>query len=83
LQLSPVLVHDESSVQEERIHRKGVHFVCDSTQCQLSATHRSAHQDVQGATEECLKLQQVLGFVKVRFPFLLYFKRNVELTNVF
>ena len=36
-------------LQEERMHRKGVHFVCDLTHRQLSATHRSAHQDVQGA----------------------------------
>jgi hypothetical protein len=36
------------SVEEER-HRKGVHFVCDSTHHQLSTTHRSTHQHVQGA----------------------------------
>ena len=37
-------------LQEER--NSWVHFVCDSTPHQLSAIHRSAHQDGQGADGE-------------------------------
>ncbi len=74
-------VHNESSAQEEK--NPWVQFVCDSTQLpitqpnhQLSATHRSAHQDVQGAdggnsyTPASLRLRQ--GFI---FR-LLYLKRK-------
>ena len=39
--------YDESFEQEERYPR--MYLVCDSTHHQVSATHRSAHQDVQGA----------------------------------
>ena len=39
-------LYNESYVQEER--NPWVQFVCDSTHLPIIATHRSAHQDVQG-----------------------------------
>ena len=63
-------VHSESSAQEER--NPSTQLPITQPNHQLSATHRSAHQDVQGADGGIsLTLQQVLGFVKVSFS--LYF----------